>query len=452
MRTRSTSPCTAPRTCPASCPRASRSPAVPAGEDPRDALVGAPSLDALPEGARVGTSSLRRRSQLLAQRADVEVVPLRGNVDTRLRKLAEGECDAALLALAGLRRLGREARPARRSTRPRSCRLPDRGSWRSRPGPAARPASCSRRSRTRSPAQRLDAERAVVETLDTSCHTPVGAHAVVAGDRIEVHAYAGLPDGTEWITDRLVGRCIRSRRGRLRAGAPDAGRGRGRAAAQGGRYARRMSPDPGIVYLVGAGPGDPGLATVRAAELIARADVILYDRLVSPRLLDGARADTELAYVGKEAGGHTMTQEEINRLLVAHAQEGRTVVRLKGGDPFVFGRGGEEAEALAEAGVPFEVVPGVTAGVAAPAYAGIPVTHRDQASAVAFVTAHEDPAKHESAIDWAALAAFPGTLVFYMGVRVAAAASTAALQRHGRDAGRARGGRGARHAAAASAP
>ncbi len=194
-----------------------------------------------------------------------------------------------------------------------------------------------------------------------------------------------------------------------------------------------MTPDPGTVYLVGAGPGDPGLATMRAAELIARADVILYDRLVSPRLLEGARADTELVYVGKEAGGHTMTQEEINRLLVAHAKDGRTVVRLKGGDPFVFGRGGEEAEALADAGVPFEVVPGVTAGVAAPAYAGIPVTHRDQASAVAFVTAHEDPAKAESALDWAALAAFPGTLVFYMGVRSLPRVA-AALQQHGRAA------------------
>ncbi len=194
-----------------------------------------------------------------------------------------------------------------------------------------------------------------------------------------------------------------------------------------------MSRKPGTVYLVGAGPGDPGLATVRAAELIARADVILYDRLVSPRLLDGARADTELAYVGKEAGGHAMSQDEINRMLVAHAKDGRTVVRLKGGDPFVFGRGGEEAEALVDAGISFEVVPGVTAGVAAPAYAGIPVTHRDQASAVAFVTAHEDPAKEESALDWAALAAFPGTLVFYMGVRALPQVAEA-LQRHGRAA------------------
>jgi uroporphyrinogen III methyltransferase/synthase len=171
------------------------------------------------------------------------------------------------------------------------------------------------------------------------------------------------------------------------------------------------------VYLVGAGPGDPGLMTLRAAELVARADVILYDRLIPEGALAGARADAELVYVGKEGGGPQMPQEEITRLLVEHGKAGRSVVRLKGGDPFVFGRGGEEALACAEAGIPFEVVPGVTAGVAAPAYAGVPVTHRELASGVAFVTGHEDPEKPETALDWPALAAFPGTLVFYMGVR-----------------------------------
>jgi uroporphyrinogen III methyltransferase / synthase len=171
------------------------------------------------------------------------------------------------------------------------------------------------------------------------------------------------------------------------------------------------------VYLVGAGPGDPGLMTRRSLELIASADAILYDRLIPPGALEGARAGADLRYVGKEPGGHPMEQAEINALLVELGRSREVVVRLKGGDPFVFGRGGEEAQALAEAGVPFEVVPGVTAGVAAPAYAGIPVTHRDDASAVAFVTGHEDPEKPESALDWAALAAFPGTLVLYMGVR-----------------------------------
>jgi uroporphyrinogen III methyltransferase / synthase len=177
---------------------------------------------------------------------------------------------------------------------------------------------------------------------------------------------------------------------------------------------------PGVAYLVGAGPGDPGLMTVRSRELIATADVILHDRLIPERALAGARAEAELVYVGKRPESAAMPQREIEALIIDRAQAGRSVVRLKGGDPFVFGRGGEEAEALAAAEVPFEVVPGVTAGVAAPAYAGIPVTHRDDASAVAFVTGHEEPGKAESALDWEALARFPGTLVFYMGVGRAA--------------------------------
>jgi uroporphyrinogen III methyltransferase/synthase len=175
--------------------------------------------------------------------------------------------------------------------------------------------------------------------------------------------------------------------------------------------------DRGVVHLVGAGPGDPGLMTARSLELIARADAILYDRLIPPGALDGAREDCDLRYVGKEPGNPAMAQADIDALLVELGAAGLEVVRLKGGDPFVFGRGGEEAEALAAAGVAFEVVPAVTAGIAAPAYAGIPVTHRDAASAVAFVTGHEDPEKPASVLDWDALARFPGTLVLYMGVK-----------------------------------
>jgi len=178
-----------------------------------------------------------------------------------------------------------------------------------------------------------------------------------------------------------------------------------------------MSARPGIVYLVGAGPGDPGLMTRRSLELIAGADAVFYDRLIPPGALSGAREDAELIYVGKQPGVPSVPQEEIGERLVEAAKRGQSVVRLKGGDPFVFGRGAEEGEALRAAGVEFEVVPGVTAGVAATAYAGIPVTHRDDASAVAFVTGHEDPEKDETALDWKALAAFPGTLVFYMGVK-----------------------------------
>ncbi|MDQ2621867.1 MAG: uroporphyrinogen-III C-methyltransferase, partial [Actinomycetota bacterium] len=171
------------------------------------------------------------------------------------------------------------------------------------------------------------------------------------------------------------------------------------------------------VYLVGAGPGDPGLMTARALELIARADIIFYDRLIPPTALDGAREGAKLVYVGKQPGVPSVPQDEIAERLVESGLEGLTVVRLKGGDPYLFGRGAEEAEALKAAGLDFEVVPGVTAGIAATAYAGIPVTHREDASAVAFVTGHEDPSKPETALDWPALAAFPGTLVFYMGIK-----------------------------------
>jgi uroporphyrinogen III methyltransferase/synthase len=210
-----------------------------------------------------------------------------------------------------------------------------------------------------------------------------------------------------------------------------------------------VSARPGVVYLVGAGPGDPGLMTARSLELIATADVVFHDRLIPPGALDGARSDAELIYVGKapsadgpkngarvdfSARRRSVPQEEINDRLVEAARAGKSVVRLKGGDPFVFGRGGEEGEALRAAGVEFEVVPGVTAGVAATAYAGIPVTHRDDASAVAFVTGHEDPEKGETALDWKALAAFPGTLVFYMGVK-RLAENAAALIAAGREPG-----------------
>jgi uroporphyrinogen III methyltransferase/synthase len=208
-----------------------------------------------------------------------------------------------------------------------------------------------------------------------------------------------------------------------------------------------MTARPGVVYLVGAGPGDPGLMTARSLQLIASADAIFYDRLIPPGALDGARPDAELVYVGKapvegpapenmqrpEARRReSAPQGEINEKLIEAARSGRSVVRLKGGDPFVFGRGGEEGEALRELGLEFEVVPGITAGVAASAYAGIPVSHRDDASAVAFVTGHEDPEKAETALDWPALASFPGTLVFYMGVK-RLAENAASLIEAGRD-------------------
>ena len=172
----------------------------------------------------------------------------------------------------------------------------------------------------------------------------------------------------------------------------------------------------GKVYLVGAGPGDPGLLTVRGLQLLHGAQAIVYDQLVNPLLLEEAPAAAIRIYVGKQAGRHCIAQEEINRILIDHARLGYEVVRLKGGDPFVFGRGGEEAEALADAGIPFEIVPGVSSAVAVPAYAGIPVTHRKFASSFAVVTGHETH-KTQSAVDWSKLANAVDTLVILMGLK-----------------------------------
>jgi uroporphyrinogen III methyltransferase/synthase len=172
----------------------------------------------------------------------------------------------------------------------------------------------------------------------------------------------------------------------------------------------------GKVYLVGAGPGDLGLVTLRAKECIERADVVVYDHLANPEMLGWARDDAEIIYAGKKAGEHALGQDEINKLLVENARAGKEVVRLKGGDPFVFGRGAEEAKAIVDAGIAFEIVPGITSAIAGPAYAGIPVTHRAENSHVTFFTGHEDPSKTTSAIDYAALARLGGTQVMLMGV------------------------------------
>lgn len=171
----------------------------------------------------------------------------------------------------------------------------------------------------------------------------------------------------------------------------------------------------GKVYLVGAGPGDPELITLKGLRCLRAADVVLYDRLISPLLLEEMRPEAERVFVGKASGHHTLDQKAINALLVAYGQRGMTVVRLKGGDPFIFGRGGEEAQALVEAGVPFEVVPGVSSAIAVPAYAGIPVTHRNYASSVTIVTGHEGNTQ-SPAINWEALASLGGTLIVLMGV------------------------------------
>ncbi|MDA3915362.1 MAG: uroporphyrinogen-III C-methyltransferase [Deltaproteobacteria bacterium] len=173
----------------------------------------------------------------------------------------------------------------------------------------------------------------------------------------------------------------------------------------------------GKVYLIGAGPGDPGLLTIKAKECIENADVVVYDYLASPFLLDYVKKDAQIIYVGKKGGDHTLSQDGINQLLVDKAKHGLNIARLKGGDPFVFGRGGEEAQMLLSCGVPYEVIPGVTSAIAAPAYAGIPVTHRDHTSFVSFITGHENPDKKETSMQWDIYARSNATLVFLMGVK-----------------------------------
>src|SRR5262245_7422418 len=184
-----------------------------------------------------------------------------------------------------------------------------------------------------------------------------------------------------------------------------------------GRTEKAGKRRAGKVYLVGAGPGDPKLLTIRGKECLEQADVVLYDYLANPALLLHAPERAERLYVGRRGKGKYPPQEQITRILIDRAREGKVVVRLKGGDPFVFGRGGEEAEALANAGGEFEVVPGVTAAIAAPAYAGIPVTHRTMASTVTIVTGHEDPEKRTTALNWPKLAGGDGTLIFLMGMK-----------------------------------
>lgn len=193
-----------------------------------------------------------------------------------------------------------------------------------------------------------------------------------------------------------------------------------------------MSGNYGKVYLVGSGPGDPELLTLKARRLIDSAEVIIYDQLPGKAILDSMPASTEKIDVGKCAGNHTMNQTEINKVLVQKAKEGKMVVRLKGGDPYVFGRGGEEAEVLVAEGIEFEVVPGITSAISVPAYAGIPVTHRESTSMVTFITGHEDPTKPESWLDWETLAKFGGTIVILMGVKMLSR-NVEKLMKHGKD-------------------
>ena len=359
------------------------------------------SLRDLAPGSIVGTSSLRRELQIKESNPLLRVRMIRGNVQTRLRKLSEGQFDAIVLAAAGLERL----------------ELSDSGEYhyeyldRSACLPAAGQAILAVESREghlkevleaihdKEAAVCLYAERAYLAAIGGSCNAPAAAYSWLEGETLHMEALFA-PDGRH--LKRTAGN-------RVTGFQTEEAEGLGRELA--------LELCKGKVWLVGAGPGDKNLVTRRCLSCIRQADVVVYDSLATDSLLNEARQDAELIYAGKRASDHHLKQEETNALLIRLAKEGKKVVRLKGGDPFIFGRGGEEAQELLEAGIEYEIVPGVSSCYGAPAYAGIPVTHRDHASSFHVITGHEGSHKENNVLDYATLAKEEGTLVFLMGLK-----------------------------------
>ncbi len=377
-------------------------------EDPRDVFVtttGRRAAD-LPSGSVVGTSSLRRELQIRKINPRIRVALLRGNVQTRLERLREGRYDGILLAAAGLKRLNLTGGedfffeyldPVNF--------LPAAGQGilavETREGHMTDILSAIH---SRQAALVLEAERGFLSAIGGSCNAPAAGLCEIAEGRVHMRVmYASeggelkFAAGEKKLKDKRTQAELREDMRTL-----------------GQELAREVKK--GKVYLLGAGPGDTGLLTQKCLECLRSADVVVYDSLVSGSLLNEAREDAELIYAGKRASHHHLRQWETNELLVKKAMEGKTVARLKGGDPFVFGRGGEEAFELLKAGIEFEVVPGVSSSYAAAAYAGIPVTHRDYASSFHVITGHESQDKTKPSLDYRTLAREEGTLVFLMGL------------------------------------
>lgn len=416
-------------------------------------------IAALPEGFVVGTGSLRRELQIRALNPGLRIKPIRGNVQTRLSKLAAGEYDGIILARAGLERLflfqKRFSETAGAKTKilqenqafsgdsfdyGRFCYIP---LSLEQMLPAAAQGILAVEARkgemtdilkavsSDEALEELCAERAFLQTIGGSCNAPAAALSVKANGELTMQALY-CPDGK---TVRCCqGKCPAGEGealGRRLAGilleAPENGQpqdgGLEAPPENGGPQDRALeaSPgnggQPGKVWLIGAGPGDPGLVSVKGISCLRQADVVIYDHLAASGLLNEVRDDAKLIYAGKQAGSHYLRQEETNQLLVKYAREGKNVARLKGGDVFIFGRGGEEGMALFNAGIDFEVIPGISSAYAVPAYQGIPVTHRGVASSFHVITGHEDAAKGAPALDYGTLAREEGTLVFLMGLK-----------------------------------
>ncbi|MCD8082699.1 MAG: hydroxymethylbilane synthase [Clostridiales bacterium] len=367
----------------------------------------------LAAGSVIGTGSLRRQIQIREINPQVFIKPLRGNVQTRIRKLLDGEYDGIILAAAGLKRLNFRAQEYGLSVEylDRERFVPAAGQGilavETRQGELS---EVMEQIHSPEAAAELLAERTFLTILGGSCNAPCGAYCRRSGGRLAMTVmYAGdgihpcYQSGEREIVQTDV--CEEDRKTAWQTQAKELA----------GELAARVRCHP--VCLVGAGPGDAGLLSVKGLDRVRRADVIVYDDLISGSVLNEARLDAELVYVGKRRGKHSMPQEEIQALLVKCATEGKAVVRLKGGDPFVFGRGGEEALELKKHGIPYEIIPGVSSAYSVPACAGIPVTHRGLASSFHVVTGHEGAGKAQPSVDYGVLAREEGTLVFLMGLQ-----------------------------------
>lgn len=437
--------------------------AVLSREDASDVMVttdGTPVRDMIP-GSVIGTSSLRRQIQIRQMNPQVKVKLLRGNVQTRLEKLKSGQYDGILLAAAGLNRLGiggenlasgadsersgklcmaeaqtEAADPLYFEHLPMQQFVPAAGQGilavEIRQGELTEIMRAIHSVETEA---ELTAEREFLTILGGGCNAPCGAHCRLdeAENKLSMHVmYARDGVHPEYRSEAvLLDGSLKDLPEQQRKWEQAQTAATGAACAESTESvrmtlltgAKKLARDLAVlvrckpVYLVGAGPGDTGLFTEKGLNCVRRADVIVYDNLISGSILNEARLDAELIYAGKRSGSHHMKQEEISALLVKKALEGYSVVRLKGGDPFIFGRGGEEALELSKMDIPFEIVPGVSSSYSVPAYAGIPVTHRGMASSFHVITGHEDGNKTSSALDYQTLAKEEGTLVFLMGLK-----------------------------------
>lgn len=379
---------------------------VPKREDPRDVLIlreGLRSFEDLPYGAKIGTGSKRRLFQLLEHRPDIIPVPIRGNVETRINKIVTEKLDGVILAAAGIHRLGLSHLITEYLPVELMLPSPAQGAL----GLQFKEDNIIVEKMLNEISDDLDdlcirAERSFLKHTNGGCHVPIGAYAQEIEGKLELNAVFGDEEGTVLYRVKQMGEL-------------DFPEALGKNVAD--EMAKLMTPKvafKGLVSLVGAGPGDPKLITVKGMERLKGCDVVVYDRLSSPKLLELVPKSATRIYVGKAAANHAMPQEEINQLLVDLAYKYKNVVRLKGGDPYVFGRGGEEAIKLKEHQIPFEVIPGITSPIAGLGYAGIPITHRGIAASFHIFTGQLKDGVNQ--MDYDAVSRLDGTLVFLMSI------------------------------------